>query len=169
MSQFGQTQKFALRECGHLYVTTNDDNVDFCEVFARLGPHGNCVNALLSTISTLTSLLLRAGVPPQINIQRLKAVRCPFPSLGKGGVITSCPDAISKAMEKHINKEIDKTNNKIVDDPIVEDKKVNGNDNEERIQSSPLISMCPKCGVPLRYESGCLSCPICRWSPKNCG
>jgi len=149
----GKTQKFGLKECGSLYVTMNNDDVGFCEVFAKLGPHGNCINALLSTISTLTSLLLRAGVDPSFIIRRLKGIRCPFPSLIPGGVITSCPDAIGKAMEAYIKNQHIENNHKTIE---INDK-------------GAMVGTCPDCGVPLRYQDSCLSCPQCGWSPRNCG
>ena len=93
--------------CGNLYVTMNMDEHGLFEVFARLGKAGGCADAQLESVGRLISLSLRSDVKPQQIIKQLKAIRCPNPQFARGGPILSCPDAIAKAIEEHIQgKEI---------------------------------------------------------------
>ena len=87
--------------CGPLYITINEDEdgVPF-EVFARLGKAGGCAAAQTEAIGRLVSLLLRCRVDPQQIIKHLKGIQCDR-AYGVGfDRVTSCADAIGKALEE---------------------------------------------------------------------
>ncbi|MDR3196032.1 MAG: TSCPD domain-containing protein [Endomicrobium sp.] len=87
--------------CGRMYVTVNEDNRGACEVFTQLGKSGGCTSSQAEAISRLISLALRSGVNQNEIIRQLKGIRCPSPTLVRGGAILSCADAVAKALEAY--------------------------------------------------------------------
>lgn len=135
--------------CGHLYVTVNyDERGRLFEVFSVLGTAGGCGTAQLSAISRLVSLALRCGVSALEIAQHLKDIRCPSPAVmseGKGRV-SSCADAISIALEKHMG--IDKL-------------EVNNNDTQLYQLTGNVFGLCPVCNNLLVFQEGCYMCRSC--------
>lgn len=137
--------------CGHLYVTINADEEGVCEIFTQLGKAGGCASSQLDSIGRLCSLALRSGVELEAIKKHLRGIRCPSPTWGKGGQVTSCADAIGIAIEHYLamqNGETDKV------DKI--EKNVNKQDT--------MIGACPDCGSPVSHESGCVVCHYCGFS-----
>ena len=165
---WGVTRKMEVG-CGNLYVTMNEDEHGLFEVFARLGKAGGCADAQLEAIGRLISLCLRSGIETRDIIKQLKGIRCPNPLLTRGGTILSCPDAIAKALEEHIEgkekfeiarlehfeKEEEEKEEENIIKPILQTEK-----------EAP-VGVCPECGSPLVYEEGCKICKNCGYS--TCG
>jgi len=133
------------------------------EVFARVGKAGGCADAQIEAIGRLISLCLRSGVEPRDIIKQLKGIRCPNPLLTRGGTILSCPDAIAKALEEHIEgKEKFQT-------PRLEhfEKAAMEPVHIMQPEKEAPVGVCPECGSPLVYEEGCKICKNCGYS--TCG
>jgi len=149
----GVTQKIETG-CGHLYVTTNSDEIGACEVFTQMGKVGGCASAQLEAIGRLVSLCLRSNVKIDSIIHQLKGIRCPSPMWHKGEMITSCSDGIAKSLESFL--QID-----------------NGTQNPDKEIKSEIPTtkrkfrasgICPDCGSQIEHSEGCLKCNSCGWS-----
>lgn len=154
---FGVTDKIQTG-CGPLYVTINVDEKGLCEVFARMGKSGGCATSQAEATGRMISLALRAGVDIESIIDQLKGIRCPAPSVGKGGIILSCSDAISKVLERNLEKTTH----------ILSLNSDNTIDSQDKtcIEGSKadlgICPECPECGHMLEFGEGCVLC-------KNCG
>jgi ribonucleoside-diphosphate reductase alpha chain len=149
--------------CGKLYVTINEDDQGLFEIFAQMGKSGGCAMSQSEAISRLISLALRAGVDTDAILKQLRGIRCPAPLLAKGGVVLSCPDAMSKAIEKHIKQKRD-----VGEEDIIEKATTLDNFIDKR-EGSNVVGVCPDCGGPLIFEEGCSKCinPGCGYT--KCG
>lgn len=137
--------------CGHLYVTINEDEEGVCEIFTQLGKAGGCASSQLDSIGRLCSLALRSGVELEMIKKHLRGIRCPSPTWGKGGQVTSCADAIGIAIEHYLamkNGEEDKA--KVIE--------------KNTSKQDTMIGACPDCGSPVSHESGCVVCHYCGFS-----
>lgn len=154
----GTTQKIETG-CGHLYITINSDNNGAFEVFTQMGKVGGCASAQLEAIARLISLCLRSNINLDSLIRQLQGIRCPSPMWHKGKRITSCGDAIAKAL---INFK------KIKNKKIAETKQLNGHDKEKEtsnnLKQNKIFSLCPDCGGQIEHAEGCLKCQACGWS-----
>jgi ribonucleoside-diphosphate reductase alpha chain len=144
----GKTEKINTG-CGSLFITVNRDDVGLSEVFISMGKSGGCPTSQSEAIGRLISLSLRSNVSIKEVVDQLKGIRCPNPTLGKGCMVLSCSDAISKVLEKYIDDE----NN---------DKKV-----KLSISDVGVCPECPECSTMLQIKEGCISCPSCGYS--KCG
>lgn len=144
----GTTQKITTG-CGNLYVTINEDEKGACEVFSQMGKSGGCAASQSEATSRLVSLALRSGIDTEIIIKQLKGIRCPSPSWQKGGMILSCPDAISKAIEKYMTNGLETTSLK----GIMTTK-----------ASAGIYPECPECSELLELVEGCAVCKACGYS-----
>jgi ribonucleoside-diphosphate reductase alpha chain len=140
----GMTEKMGTG-CGSLYVTVNEDEVGLFEVFAQLGKAGGCAASQTEAISRLVSLSLRSGIDIEAVLKQLRGIRCPSPSWQDGGIILSCPDAISRAVEKYL-------------------KLTQGHEAGVRIKPKGTAGACPDCGEALEYSEGCAVCKHCGYS-----
>ena len=135
--------------CGHLYVTVNyDERGRLFEVFSVLGTAGGCGTAQLSAISCLVSLALRCGVSALEVVQHLKDIRCPSPAViseGKGRV-SSCADAISMALEKHMD---------------IGKLEVTNKGTQLYQLTGNVFGLCPVCNNLLVFQEGCYMCRSC--------
>ncbi|MCX8034250.1 MAG: vitamin B12-dependent ribonucleotide reductase [Thermodesulfovibrio sp.] len=143
--------------CGNLYITINKDekNKPF-EVFTNIGKAGGCAASQAEAIGRLISLALRSGIEPQEIIKQLKGISCHAPVWSSNGKITSCSDAIAKAIESEIKETKPKT---------VGMEETKNTQSEEGSQKSNLYifhyGACPECGSALSYEEGCAICHSC--------
>ncbi len=140
----GMTEKMGTG-CGSLYVTVNEDSVGLFEVFAQLGKAGGCAASQTEAISRLASLALRSGIEIESILKQLRGIRCPSPSWQDGGIILSCPDAISRAIEKYL-----RSTNKLED--------------VLKYQPPGNAGNCPDCGEVLEHSGGCAVCQHCGYS-----
>lgn len=88
--------------CGHLYVTVNEseDGRPF-ELFNHMGKAGGCAASQNEAIGRLISYALRCGARLEPLIKQLKGISCHRPAWGEDGKVSSCSDAIGKALEKY--------------------------------------------------------------------
>ncbi|MEO0070393.1 MAG: vitamin B12-dependent ribonucleotide reductase [candidate division WOR-3 bacterium] len=125
--------------CGNLYVTINRDELGrVFEVFTNIGKAGVCAQVQAQAIGRLVSLALRSGVVPKEIIKQLKGLNCQSPAWTKNEKITSCADAIAKALEQELGEVID--------------------------TEKGLEGACPDCGGRLEFQEGCLVCVACGFS-----
>ena len=94
----GYTEKVKIG-CGKLFITVNYDEQGICEVFTNTGRAGGCPSQSEAT-ARLVSIALRSGVDSDEIITQLKGIRCPSCLRQNDVPVTSCPDAIAKAIEK---------------------------------------------------------------------
>jgi ribonucleoside-diphosphate reductase alpha chain len=99
----GVTERIRTGE-GNIYVTINEDEHGLCEVFSTIGKAGGNAAAQSEAICRLISLALRSGVDPKELVNELKGISGPSPVWEDGELILSTPDAIGKAMERHLQR-----------------------------------------------------------------
>ncbi len=146
---YGTTQKVKIG-CGNLYISVNSDENGLCEVFTNTGRQGGCASQSEAT-SRLLSIALRAGISKETLVEQLRGIRCPACIRREGIKVTSCPDAISKAISK-----VETTyNQNNAQKEITGAKEQASND------------ICPDCGKKVSFQEGCNICLHCGYS--KCG
>ncbi|MDP3182441.1 MAG: vitamin B12-dependent ribonucleotide reductase [Desulfobaccales bacterium] len=125
--------------CGKLYVTVNQDDLGFCEVFGQMGKSGGCASSQIESTGRLISLALRSGVKIDAIIRQITGIRCPSPNWQNGRQVLSCPDAIAQVLS-HVAQ---------VDPPA---------------HTAATMGSCPDCGGSVEPEGGCLVCRACGFS-----
>ncbi|HCC68564.1 MAG TPA: ribonucleotide-diphosphate reductase subunit alpha [Nitrospiraceae bacterium] len=130
--------------CGTLYVTVNEDeNGNPFEVFNHMGKAGGCAASQSEAIGRLVSLALRSNIETEEIIKQIKGISCHQPAWVNGGKISSCADAIAKAIEMY----------------SMQAEKGDGNGKKDDVVM--LIGACPECGGAVEHESGCAVCHNC--------
>ncbi|MBF0338102.1 MAG: vitamin B12-dependent ribonucleotide reductase [Nitrospirae bacterium] len=134
-----------LTGCGNLYVTVNLDEkgVPF-EVFNHIGKAGGCAASQSEAIGRLVSLALRCNIVIDEIIKQLKGISCHQPIWTNGGKISSCSDAIAKAIEHYNGQGQDAHNG-----------------NGDKYTENMLVGACPECGGCVEHEGGCSVCHDC--------
>ncbi len=173
----GYTEKVKIG-CGKLFITVNYDEQGICEVFTNTGRAGGCPSQSEAT-ARLVSIALRSGVDSDEIITQLKGIRCPSCLRQSDVPVTSCPDAIAKAIEKVMKAS---KGNQLPPCPPptaaapgtrAAAKRVppmgpRGNlDPDMTPAEAKLAKFCPECGAPLEHEGGCVTCRDCGYS--KCG
>jgi len=165
----GRTQKI-LTGYGALYVTVNEDERGLFEVFAQIGRGGGYTASFTEGIARLVSLCLRSGVPVDEIIDQLEGIRSPRIAVDHGERVYSIPDAIAKAIKRHIGMQ------KAGVQPSVEAFDENGGAVETDVElekesrdaaellKKGLNPECPECGKSLVFEEGCVKCHACGYS-----
>ncbi|MEG1747405.1 MAG: vitamin B12-dependent ribonucleotide reductase [Oscillospiraceae bacterium] len=164
----GYTEKVHIG-CGNLYITVNYDENGICEVFTNTGRAGGCPSQSEAT-ARLVSVGIRSGIDPKEIIQQLKGIRCPSTIRQPGLGVTSCPDAIAKAIERVLEASAGCKQPL----PIVQSA-VPIPDHEPDRHLAPgmtpaqakMAKFCPECGSKLEHEGGCVTCRNCGYS--KCG
>ncbi len=137
--------------CGNIYITVNEDeNGHVFELFTHMGKAGGCAASQTEAIGRLVSLALRSNIEPEVIISQLKGITCHEQTWTNGGKITSCSDAIAKALEKYLQR----------------GKKGNGNGGNGHGEIMR-IGQCPECGGAVEHEGGCAVCHSCGFT--KCG
>jgi len=165
----GRTQKI-LTGYGALYVTVNEDEKGLFEVFAQIGRGGGYTASFTEGIARLVSLCLRSGVPVDEIIDQLEGIRSPRIAVDHGERVYSIPDAIAKAIKRHIGMQ--KTG---VQPPVETYDELGGaveTDIEMEKESRDAAELlrkglnpeCPECGKALVFEEGCVKCRSCGYS-----
>ncbi len=158
---------------GNLYVTINEDEDGMCEVFSTIGKAGGNAPAQTEAISRLISLALRSKIDPIEIVKQLKGISGPTPIWEDGVLILSTPDAIGKALERHLIRK------GVLAPPgrgrrgspaggqkaavIVQDEEREAS-SDEATTDCPELTGCPECGTTVTHESGCMMCYNCGWS-----
>jgi ribonucleoside-diphosphate reductase alpha chain len=165
----GRTQKI-LTGYGALYVTINEDEKGLFEVFAQIGRGGGYTASFTEGIARLVSLCLRAGLPVDEIIDQLEGIRSPRIAVDHGERVYSIPDAIAKAIKRHIGMQktgiqpavetFDELGGAVETDVELEKE---SRDAAELLRKG-LNPECPECGKPLVFEEGCVKCHACGYS-----
>ena len=85
--------------CGKLYATISDPNLDYQEVFFRLGKCGGCALSFLDGIGRLISMGLNKPLTRELVIRAFQGIRCPSPTHDGPIEVLSCVDAVAQLME----------------------------------------------------------------------
>ncbi len=156
--------------CGKLYITINYDENGICEVFTNTGRHGGCPSQSEAT-SRLVTTALRSGVDAQYIIKQLKGIRCPSTIRQPDKKVTSCPDAIARALEGFLKNY--ESGNLGTCGSVIESCK---NPKKAPVSTSSEVStpavasqirVCPECGAAVEHEGGCVVCRDCGYSKCN--
>ncbi len=127
--------------CGPLYITINQDQNGLFELFTTMGKAGGCAASQCEAIGRLVSLAWRSGVQARQAVKQLIGITCHKPAGFGNNRITSCADAVAKAIELHMMDE---------------------EETPTRFVSSG--GACPECGGPIEHEGGCCVCHACGYS-----
>ena len=156
-----------------VYVTLNEQDKKYVEVFINLGKPGSEEKAYSEAIGRLISLYLQSNGDVNNVIHTLQNIRGNTVTWYDGMKIYSVPDAIAKMLgiltgQMKVEPKI-KTFTLIREDKNEdkdEDDRLNPNyntDAENQKNSERMIYECPKCHEhTLVFENGCYIC-------KNCG
>jgi len=132
--------------CGNLYVTINEDaEGNLFELFTQMGKAGGCASSQAEAIGRLVSLAFRSNIEPVEIEKQLRGISCHSPAWAAGGKIASCSDAISKAVERYIER----------------GNKSNGNGSHPKKEKAIFCGACPDCGGAVEHEGGCAVCRDC--------
>ena len=133
--------------CGNIYITVNaDEHGQLFELFTHMGKAGGCASSQAEAIGRLVSLALRSNIEPEVVIKQLKGITCHNQAWAPGGKITSCSDAIAKALELYMQR----------------GGKANGNGGNGHGHGDTMrIGACPECGGAVEHEGGCAVCHSC--------
>lgn len=173
---------------GRMYVTMNtSDSGELLEVFAVLGKAGNLGASMTEAITRLISTSLRAGVAPRAIIKELRGITDQPFGFGDNRV-TSVADAIGKTMEDYLYPKLDlpETGPALVVEPASAVDQAAAIDAAAAIKAkteaaetagalpamtsattelqNKLAGICPDCGGPLEFASGCKICNSCGYS-----
>lgn len=155
----GFTEKVKIG-CGNLYITVNYDENGICEVFTNTGRTGGCPSQSEAT-ARLVSIALRSGISSEALAEQLKGIRCPSTIRQKGMSVTSCPDAIAKAIEKGVKASHADT---LTLDGLEAQAMITA---PLSLAETLYARYCPECGNKLEHEGGCVTCRNCGYS--KCG
>lgn len=156
----GVTERIRTGE-GNIYVTINEDEEGVCEVFSTIGKAGGNAAAQSEAICRLISLALRSSIDPQEVIKALKGISGPAPVWENGEQILSTPDAIGKALERHLNRRL---GGEPLSTPAAAAAAHSAPPVELTPASAKTLTTCPECGATVSHEGACLSCKHCGWS-----
>jgi ribonucleoside-diphosphate reductase alpha chain len=133
--------------CGNLYVTINEDEKgNLFELFTHMGKAGGCAASQAEAIGRLVSLAFRSNIEPIEVMKQLKGISCHSPAWTNGGKISSCSDAIAKAIEKYVQV---KSSPSAVHNQL------------STINQRVFYGACPDCGGAVEHEGGCVVCRDC--------
>ncbi|MDD2281775.1 MAG: vitamin B12-dependent ribonucleotide reductase [Eubacteriales bacterium] len=147
----GRTEKVKIG-CGTLYISVNSDEQGICEVFTNTGREGGCASQSEAT-ARLVSIALRSGISVDSIVEQLRGIRCPACIRRPGVNVTSCPDAIAKALKKSV-----------ANPPGISLQQF-AKDAAGVVASR--ARYCPECGNEIQHEGGCTVCLNCGYS--HCG
>jgi ribonucleoside-diphosphate reductase alpha chain len=91
-------------EQGALFVTVNEDDKGVFELFLNLGKSGSYTAGYTQAIGRLISNSLRSGIKIDSIIEQLQGIRTSAPTMNKGMIVYSVPDAIAKILKRHIEE-----------------------------------------------------------------
>ena len=127
--------------CGPLYITVNEDDAGVFELFTTMGKAGGCASSQCEAIGRLVSLAWRSGVQARQAVKQMIGITCHKPAGFGENRVTSCADAVAKAIQIHMA----------------------GHDDEELVHANN-GGACPDCGGPIEHEGGCCVCHVCGFS-----
>ncbi len=128
--------------CGPLYITINEDSHGLFEVFTTMGKAGGCAASQCEALGRLVSMAWRSGVQARQTVKQLVGISCHKPAGFGANRVTSCADALAKAIQMHMQAEED----------------------EDMQYHTSGGGACPECGGPIEHEGGCCVCHSCGYS-----
>ncbi|MGB9708305.1 MAG: adenosylcobalamin-dependent ribonucleoside-diphosphate reductase [Candidatus Pacearchaeota archaeon] len=165
--------------CGKLFVTVNHSRDGrILEVFQNMSPPGGCGNAQNASTGVLASLYLQQGGDIRKIYRILDGTTCPRQSGFGNEKVSSCTDAMIKAMRIHQERlklghfgklsppqnpeNIQEQNAYVTEERAMEatEEEIQNNQNGVGEQNS----RCPECGAPKAFAEGCERCTICDWT-----
>jgi ribonucleoside-diphosphate reductase alpha chain len=166
----GKTQKIRT-PYGALYVTINEDDHGLFEVFAQIGRGGGYTASFTEAVARLISLCLRSGIPTDEIIGQLEGIRSPRIAWDHQERIYSVPDALAKALKRHLagglqttlQPPVDSFDEEALSSADVEKEKEIRDDLELLVRQGHNPE-CPECGSMLIFEEGCVKCHACGFS-----
>lgn len=165
----GTTQKI-MTGYGALYVTVNEDDHGLFEVFAQIGRGGGYTASFTEAVARLISLCLRTGIPVDEIIDQLEGIRSPRLAWDHREKIYSVPDALAKALKRHLSGYSQETLQPTVDSfeeepPAFDDElEKEYRDDAPAMVKRGLNPECPECGSSLVFEENCIKCRHCGFS-----
>ena len=129
--------------CGPLYVTINRDDSGLFELFTTMGKAGGCAASQCEAIGRLVSLAWRSGGQARQTVKQLIGITCHKPAGFGANRVTSCADAVAKAIQMHMLSETE---------------------DESTVSFKANSGACPDCGGPVEHEGGCCVCHACGYS-----
>ncbi|MDD3480602.1 MAG: vitamin B12-dependent ribonucleotide reductase [Patescibacteria group bacterium] len=157
--------------CGKLYVTINEDeDGQPFELFSTMGKAGGCAASQAEAISRMVSVQLRSGVEPMVIVKHLKNITCHRPYGFGDERVTSCSDAIGKALEQYMDLTLNIESPKLPEMEVATlpldevPSKAEEQENIHGAREGHIGGVCPECGGPIEYEGGCLVCRSCAYS-----
>ena len=127
--------------CGPLYVTINEDEAGVFELFTTMGKAGGCASSQCEAIGRLVSLAWRSGIQARQAVKQMIGITCHKPAGFGDNRITSCADAVAKAIQMHM-----------------------ADHEEANLSHANNGGACPDCGGPVEHEGGCCVCHVCGFS-----
>lgn len=170
-------------EQGDLYVTINSDEKGIIEVFLTLGKSGSFTAGYTEALGRLISMSLRSGIKPDMLVKQLQGIRTSTPTLNKGMIVYSVPDAVAKIIKKYLEEKENQIS--MLNETIIEAPVIIAEPKTEAQKSAPItepviekskyskknsfgdLLECPECGSDLEYAEGCILCRSCGYS--KCG
>ena len=164
----GRTQKI-MTGYGAIYITVNEDEEGLFEVFAQSGRGGGYTASFTEAVARLVSLCLRSGIPVDEIIDQLEGIRSPRAAYDHGEHILSIPDAIAKAVKRHIGAQAAGVQKPVesfeelggIETDIEAEKEAR---DDQAMVKAGLNPECPECGRVLVFEEGCVRCHSCGYS-----
>ncbi len=164
----GRTQK-VMTGYGAVYVTVNEDAQGLFEIFAQSGRGGGYTASFTEAVARLVSLCLRSGIPVDEIIDQLEGIRSPRIAYDHGEHILSIPDALAKALKRHIGAQAAGVQKPVeafeepegIETDIEAEKEAR---DDRAIVKAGLNPECPECGRVLVFEEGCVRCHSCGYS-----
>ncbi len=127
--------------CGPLYITVNEDDAGVFELFTTMGKAGGCASSQCEAIGRLVSLAWRSGVQARQAVKQMIGITCHKPAGFGENRVTSCADAVAKAIQMHM-----------------------ADHEDTELRHSNNGGACPDCGGPVEHEGGCCVCHVCGYS-----
>ncbi len=161
---FGVTKKM-MTGCGKLYVTINEDEEGRpFEIFTQIGKAGGCAASQCESMGRLTSLALRSGVQPAEVVKQMRGISCHLPVGFGGSKVTSCADAMAKAMDWYLGLKRSTGETLSIHGPALE-----GNVDSPKLDFTMAAEVfkrgaCPDCGGSVEHSDGCVVCRGCGYS-----
>ena len=173
--------------CGNLYVTINENEEGLpFELFNHMGKAGGCAASQNEAIGRLISYAMRVGAPLDPLIKQLKGISCHRPAWGEDGKISSCSDAIGKALEKYHAAKAGGLGAARASgagpavEPLLGPARApsaerhreaaiiaGSNGSRRHTDESVAQGACQDCGGQLSFEEGCVKCHSCGFT--ECG
>ncbi len=129
--------------CGPLYITINEDKTGLFEIFTTMGKAGGCASSQCEAIGRMVSLAWRSGVQARQVVKQLLGISCHVPSGYGESKITSCADAVAKAIQAHL---------------------LASGQLDDMAKPAFERGACPECGGVVEHEGGCAVCRVCGYS-----